>query len=1508
MNIANLLKHTLAAMAQTPELLIDELDLVSERDRQQIYTWNRGWPEMVFECAHDLIGWQIEQQPALMALSSPEGDFTYGEVGMLSTRLAHFLKGLGVGPEVIVPLCFEKSAWAIISMLAVMKAGGALVFLDPAHPLSRREEILTQAKARFILGSPTTAPIWGADTTFDVLTITCEFIEALPEALHPVESDVKPSNAMYVVFTSGSTGTPKGCIIEHRNFCSGAKVQIAGSKLGSSSRVSQFASYTFDVSILEIVTGLMSGACVCVPTPESFSKGLASVIVTHGITWAFLTPSLVRLMRPAEVPTLRTLVLGGEALTSLEIETWADHLQLINGYGPSECSIAASANPNVSREDHPANIGRAIGGVCWIVDAQDSDRLVPVGVVGELLIQGPILARGYLENPIKTAEAFIENPAWTLHDGYSGEEHRFYKTGDLARYNADGSIHFVGRKDTQVKLRGQRIELGEIEHHLMADKLVRLAMITLPKVGPCSQKLVAVLSLSGITQPPAANSADAVQILDMSVGGVGEDMNKIQANLANLVPSYMVPTVWIAVHNLPLLPSGKLNRVKVSQWISKMSNEVFYDLVGVNTNGIGSDLGTTSERLLQQIYGQVLNLDAEIIPLNKSFLSLGGDSISAMQVIARCRENGRAISMADILRSKGIAELALQMREAGALLEFSPEVFNTPFKLSPVQQMYFQTASGEGSSTHYNQSFILQMTQAVPEETLALSLKAVIERHSILRARFDQDLDGHWTQRILEEVPINLALFSSHNIDRLQDANPILKEAHSAINFRTGPIFAARLFDAKENGKYLFLTAHHLVVDLVSWRIIMQDLEKLAKGEVLGASGLPWQTWLKLQEGYAEENLHPAAVLPFEAPAADYDYWGMVGQNNRVGDTMEETVSISAEETSLLFGSDCHTALQTEPIDLLLASLFHAFTVVFSDRQSPVLFREGHGREPWSDDIDLSRTVGWFTTMYPLHIADSTDDVVDIVRKFKDARHSVPANGWPYFTSRFLNTEGRERFGEHKDVEITFDYLGLYQQLERDDALFRLVPRDEFVVSEVGADILRFMLVEVTAEMIAGRMQYQFIYNKYMKHGDRIHQWIRQSMESLRLAISRLSSAEKQFTLSDFPLLSLTYEELQVLTETRLPDYGIGLDNIEDIYPCTPMQRGLLFSQLKQAGTYEYFHVMEIQPSSSNTSVDISRLRDAWAQVVSRHTVLRTIFVESHRAGEIYDQVVLKQIKPSINELDCLSEDYLSAFDEQQPVTAHSGKPLHRLSICVTTTKRVFCKLEMNHAIADGASLPVILHDLVAAYDSQSAGTSVPFSKYVSHIQQSSGEVALHYWKEYLQDLEPCNVKFAPQQGQVTPNSWDTTQVDLGVDLGRLNAVCERYGVTVSNILRTAWALVLQQYTDVDCVTFGYLSSGRDVPVAGIEDAVGPYLTMLICHLNVEQESSLGSLLETERDDFTRSLPNQFCSLADIQHVLGMSGLPLFNTVFSLQKKSPAEQVDTGIRVNLLAQHDPTEV
>ncbi|KAK7911863.1 hypothetical protein PG985_014344 [Apiospora marii] len=1498
------------------------ISAMKKKAAEELWSWNNAQaPETVNNCAHFLFQSQVERQPQAIAVDALDGSFTYRELDRVSDRIAHYLVSMGTGPESIVLLCFEKSRWAIAALMGVIKAGGAMVFIDPGNPRSRREEILKQIdNADFVLTDAHHAASW-QEMAVRPIVVNDELVQGLREFGTTPRTGVAPNNLLYIIFTSGSTGIPKACQITHSAFLSGALQQAAKTCLSADSRVLQLASYSFDVSVLEILTSLISGACVCTPGNAAMVQGLAATINQYQITWSFLTPSLVKLIKPDEVPSLKTLILGGELLHKADIQIWAPRLQLVNGYGPSECSIAAAGDPHLHPDSDPANIGKAVGGLGWIVQADDHDRLVPIGAVGELLISGPILARGYLNNPEKTSEVFIDSPAWTK--GASGPAagfNRFYKTGDLARFNSDGTIHFIGRKDTQVKLRGLRIELGEIEHHIGQHPLVNHVAVHLPKTGPCSDKLVAVVSLNdfSVASEPG-NPKAAISIV--SKNEAKSQLDAVKTSLTGKVPEYMVPSVFVAIEAWPLLTSAKLDRKRMQKWLLDMTVETYRGIIGIETaqSSTKEAEGTEIKALLIDIFSRVLNMPAELIPEDKSFLGLGGDSITAMQVMSQCRKHGISLTVRHILRSKNVQELAASAtRSATSNQASTEEKLDHPFQLAPVQRMYarkLRPDHEEMPEVHFNQSFYLRLTKKTPRALLRAGLDAIVSRHSMLRCRFHRDASGHWSQKVWSRAE-GAYRFKCHTLRSIADAGVVATIAQRTLGL-AGPVFSVDLLTLGEE-QFLFMVAHHAIIDWVSWRILLRDLEEyLDTGAITAPPPLPFQNWINLQAEHEAENGEPEKTLPFKVPQPDFAYWEADAHNNAVTDTTERTFRLDKETTAMLLGDQPHKALRTETLDLLLGALFVSFGRMFPDRELPAIFREGHGREPWDASLDVSGTVGWFTTMYPLAIeaTPSDDDLMSVLKKVKDVRHKVPGNGRPYFASRFHNERAAALFRDHDLVEISFDYLGQFQTLERADATLRQEPRPAFMPQsdDMGKNLDRLSLIEITAEILEGQMQYTFVYNTEMKFQERLLAWVGASKLALEELISETVKAEPSCTLSDFPLLPLSYDGLEKLVKNRLPQAGItDIAAVEDIYPCSSMQQGLLVSQsLSNTAVYEYCHVMEVAPGAPGLTIDAERFADAWAKVVQRHSSLRTIFLESTQGG-LYDQIVLKSVPTNTTIARCSEEEVEGIFQQSTAVALNARRPPHRLTICAVAEEKLICQLQINHAIVDGGSIANMLGDLSQAYQgSLPDHAGFRFSEYIEYIQRTDASVSLEFWTTYLQGASTCLVpQLAPLEQPVTQDKLETFEMDISLSASSLQEFCERSSITPVSLFQVAWAMVLKVYTESSDVCFGYLCSGRDAPVPGIEGGVGAFLTMLVCRLNLADDKTLRAALETVADDFMRSLPHQHAGLADIQHALGLNGAPLFNTLLSFHRNEHESQQtasDDGIAIRSLSVQDPTE-
>lgn len=562
--------HKIASSLLTSiDLRVQNLDTLSARDLMQIWKWNKSVPEKVNACVHLLFQQRAVNYPDAPAVCSWDGDLTYGELDRLSSKLARLLCSLGAGPEKIVPFCFEKSFWAVVAAMAILKSGSAFVALDPSNPRNRSESIIHETGARLLVTSPSQVDLTKG-LVEDVVVLSSSFMNSLEESAGDLLVEVGPQNAAFVLFTSGSTGKPKGIIQDHAAVCTMCMSYGEALFLDAGSRVLQFAAYNFDVSIVDIVDTLIHGACLCIPSEYERRNNTVDFMNRARVNWADLTPSFATTFIPDDVPSLKTLVLAGEEVKQEHVARWAGKVRLINCYGPAESS-ACTAHVYLHPHSQAGTIGRAMAhAICWVSDVNDPDRLTSIGAIGELVVESPALARGYLNNPEKTNAAFIENPQWLRENGVVVSKRRLYKTGDLVRYQSDGSLRFIGRKDTQIKIRGQRVELSEAEHHLSTYPDVAKSLIAFPKSGEYAKRLVAVVQLRSLTSPSLEE--DALQLVSRTqLQSRGFGPSKASEWMMKYLPAYMIPTAWFVVESIPLTSSKKMDRKRVEIWLGDLS-------------------------------------------------------------------------------------------------------------------------------------------------------------------------------------------------------------------------------------------------------------------------------------------------------------------------------------------------------------------------------------------------------------------------------------------------------------------------------------------------------------------------------------------------------------------------------------------------------------------------------------------------------------------------------------------------------------------------------------------------------------------------------------------------------------------------------------------------------------------------------------------------------------------------------------------------------------------------
>lgn len=1067
------------------------------------------------------------------------------------------------------------------------------------------------------------------------------------------------------------------------------------------------------------------------------------------------------------------------------------------------------------------------------------------------------------------------------------------------------------------------MELGEIEHALDKDSHVQHALVALPKSGPFRKRLVAVISLTTLSNTALSkNGCELVQDGPRSATARSE-ASGARNRLSDILPPYMVPSAWLVVESIPLLPSGKLDRRSVDGWLQSIDDATYERILEAEEEDDTSTPATETSKLLQQIFSRVLNLPLQRVKLSKSFLSLGGDSITAMQVMALCRKEKLNFSLSEVLRSKSIHQLALNAR-FGDEVQHQAEVLDQPFELSPIQHLYFQSqiSSFYEGVGRFNQSFSLEITRRIQPDDVDTALQRIVDQHSMLRARYNQTTSGVWKQRLTRDINSSYR-FQSHQVDNANQIPPLVANTQSSLNIQQGPLFAVDLFNLADNRQMIFLVAHHLIIDMVSWRIILGDLEELLSTRKLVAEKpLSFQVWSSMQTEHSLKHSSQLNTngLPFKLPAPDLKYWGMDVSANTYGDVISESFTVDKQLSSLAL-EQSNNALRTEPIELFLAAISHSFSRVFVDRGTPAVFNEGHGREAWDPSIDISRTTGWFTTIFPVHvdIDAEEDDVIQTVRRMKDVRRSVPSNGRPYFAHRFLTTEGKADSANHNgSMEIIFNYLGRMQQLEHNDALLQQwdYHEDEAtskLISDVGPDAQRFALFEISAAVVRDKVQFSFLYNSRMQHQQDIRRWITECQETLEEIVERLAAIteKRSFTLSDFPLLPISYDGLQKIVARSLPQVGITQEQVEDIYPCAPLQEGLLISQLKNPSLYHFHAVFEVHPAAQDgTRVDGQRLAKAWQKVVDRHGALRTVFADSVYKGDIFNQIVVKQVDSGVILVRCEGGES-AAIEKLRTMTIleanYTKQPRlpHQAVICETSSGKTYFKAEVNHAVIDGSSANIMLRDLAAAYHGRLPdGLGPLYSDYVAYIKSQPARVGIKFWKSYLEGAQACHFP-------VLTKGSDRRLGSVAMNFSRfpeLQDMCRKMNVTFANVMQTAWAFCLRHYAQTEDVCFGYLTSGRDVPVNGIQSTIGAFINMLVCRVKFTKQSTLKEAFQKVQNDFLQSLEHQHCSLAQVQHDL-MGGKALFNTAVSIQSDGPSDGTEsTSISFDPVAAHDPSEV
>lgn len=1464
--------------ADTP---LAAVNILSQQDMETLSLWSDPVPAAGRELVHEKLAQWAISQPDNVALDSWDGKLSYRQLDDLSSNLAALLLAFGPGP--VVPLHLPKGNTLIVAIWAILKSGRAFLALDTDLPSERIASILCQLDNPLVLSED--AKFVRQVASVEAWNTDMSSIRLLPRVPSGWTVPVKQAHSQaYMIMTSGSTGQPKGVMIHHEAISTTMEHSTPFWGYSRDSRALLFSSVAFDASVFDILASVFHGACLCIPEQGAGLDELVEFMNTKKVNHSFFTPSFLKVIKPADVPGLRFVVSGGEALTVEAGKNWAGSVRLVNGFGPSECAITCNSALVDPVKPDIACIGRALGCVSWIVDPEDHNRLLPIGATGELLIEGPIVGSGYFQDAEKTAAAFISPPTWS--ERFGRVFGRMFKTGDLVRYDDSGSLIYLGRKDNQVKLRGQRLELGEVEHHLEVIS-TRPSLCFVPKKGPLAKSLVAVLGTSDKRLVPTSE----YMTVALDPEEIHQDVRLLREQLLQVLPRYMVPETMAVLHDMPISLSGKLDRKTIAAWLDQLS-DADTRFFSTGSDDSGNDFAVTTdnpvEAVIQEVWATVLALPTHKVALNRSFQFLGGDSITAMQAVARTRNKGFKTEIKHILRGDTIQTLAPRaISQVTARNEVAtPAASEQPFPLSPMQRTYFSLAP-ESELHHFNQSIQVLVQEPITVDALQAALKAVVQRHASLRTKYQQSSEGHWTQRVTNKIRGIYQVTSSNAIDP-HDIIQRLREDQFRVHPVNGPLIHAHLLREADGAQRLIIVAVHLAVDIVSWKLILEDLETALKGGVLpGPDADIFQSWC--------EKKRLSAAPKSSLPPPDYDYWGVDPMSLDYSDVQREKVIIEAPITALCLGraNDC---LRTKPTDIFIAAINTSFQQTFPDRQPPPLCLEGHGRQSRHHTVDISGTVGWFTQVTPVYAAATAaqTDPVDYVRMVKDAGYKAEENGLDFFAIHGLS-------GNVQIPEIMINYEGVVLGGPDADShgLFMPDPESSGDVYDVSSNMRRFAVFDVAIAVRDSQLEFEFLFNRRNKYSDRVKTWAAKCGEVLGRLVRELSITSPQPTLSDYPDLSLTYQELSALGQ-KLQDIGIGLAGAQGtqavaIFEATPTQDQMLEAQRVNQRCWQVSQVLKIT-NKNGKHIDLARLQTAWGQVVGNNDVLRTVLVRYPSERSTHLNVVMDKEALPVS---------FTAVKASHPAAAPPtkwlpGEPQHRLTFWQRSEGEVLCRLEVNHALVDHYTVGRLLDDLSQRYNGKQA-TSIPiaFQEYASFVAQQAAEEGIEHWRKHLENASPSLIAVELESTKVSTQPTEEVLRRAPVELSpaagaHIDTLSRACGVTSATVFHLAWAKVLGTRLRRDDVVLGAVVSGRDSAFEGIEHVIGPVMGVAACPVSgVGRTATRVLLTQVQEALFSGSTHHNQLPAYLSERRCGPGGL--FDTVVNFRRHAHAHEGGTGL-------------
>ncbi|MEU2181870.1 amino acid adenylation domain-containing protein [Streptomyces thermolilacinus] len=1414
-------------------------------------------------------------RPDAPAVTDEGGTLTYARLAGASSALSRRLTG-GTGP---VALLTEPGRDFITAELGVLGSGRAFLPLDPRAPLARLTGLLTDSGATCVLAD-TTHQALARQAAGDLPVLLLDGAEDPADDLAPVMGG--PLDLAYVIYTSGSTGKPKGAMVQRGGMVNHLLAKVEELGLDHTDALVHNAPVTFDVTVWQTLTALLVGGRVrAVPRDAAADPdALFGVIADERLTVLEVVPSLLRATLDAwdttgdapELPALRWMISNGEALPADLCARWFarhPHIALANVYGPTECSddvthAYARTAADVRADDASMPIGRPLRNTRLYVLGDDL-RPVPRGVPGELFIAGAGVGRGYLGDPGRTATTFVPDP-------FAADGTRMYRTGDQVVLLPDGQLLFTGRRDHQVKIRGQRIELGEVESALRA----------LPDVSDAAA--------AAVTDPAGHRRLVGYVV-------TGADTAAVRERLADVLPEHMVPSLLLALDELPLTPHGKVDRKALPA----------PDFATTHTGGAPR---SDAERILCEVLAEVLGLPR--IGVDDSFFALGGDSISAIQVVSRARKAGLAVTSRDVFQHRTPAAIAAVAQLTGRRADAVVEDGVGEIPLTPVIDQFRGEVSHLPAATRqYAQYATVSVPDGADPARLETVIGALLDRHDALRTRLTAPVPGLWNLEALPPGAVAASdVFGTVRVPADADPDAVLAEQVEAARGELSPedarLVRAVLIDAgPAEPRRLLLVIHHLAVDGVSWRILLGDLETawqaVAAGRDVRLDPVPtsYRRWARTLTDHARTATR-VAELPlwdaqFEGDAVEIGERSLDPARDVHGTAGRLRAELPADRTAAVLGR-VPTAFHAEVNEVLLTGLALALTDHDRRRTGRAATRalvelEGHGREHLGDDTDLSRTVGWFTSVFPVgldigeldraSVWDGGDACGTALKRVKETLRALPDHGFGHGLLRHLNPQTAAALARRTTPRVGFNYLGRFSTGADGDWSMRAGASGLTAAPDTP---LRHVL-EVVA-MTEDRPEGPVLVAEWTWAGGLLAEddvrrfaddWFR-ALDALAAHAARPGAGGR--TPSEFPLVTVGQAEIEA--------YERDIEGLQDILPLSPLQRGLLFqAQFDRHGVdaYTLQVVMDV-----DGPLDRTALRAAVAALFDRNPGLRAAFRERDTGDPV--QLVPAAVELPWREADLTGvpaadvdaevkrltdEEWLHRFDVTEA-------PLTRFTVYRLGDTRHRVVWTAHHILVDGWSLSAVLaEELVTLWSNGADPSALPPVAPVRHYLEWSAAqdkaAAREAWQKELAGIDEPTRLGPADRGRVSVLP-ETLTVELPRALtDTVTAWAHANNLTMNTVAQGCWAVALGRLTGRHDVTFGAVASGRPEELPDVEQMVGAFMHTLPVRVRLDPSLTLEAMLADLQERQLRLERHQHLGLADVQQGAGIG--ELFDTVVS---------------------------